>query len=85
MWCSGDMRVKENMKNRRWDLVHKFEDEYRRRYLKRLSAEESFKIMEDLYDFAVMVDKKVQELFQFWTHKRFTTHEVNTAQVLHAQ
>jgi len=27
------------MKKRRWDLVHKFEDEYRKKNLKRISAE----------------------------------------------
>lgn len=42
------------MKTRRWDLIHKFEDDNRRRYLKRLSAEESFNIMDGLYQFAVM-------------------------------
>lgn len=45
------------MKQRRWDLVHKFEDDYRRRWLKSLTEEGSFQIMEDLYQFSIMSNK----------------------------
>ena len=40
-------------------MVHKFEDEYKRKYLKRLNVEDGFKIMEDLYQFAVMGNRDI--------------------------
>ncbi|MCX5686926.1 MAG: hypothetical protein NTW09_05685 [Candidatus Omnitrophica bacterium] len=47
------------MKQRRWDLVHNFEDEHKRRYLKKLSAQDGFRILEGLYQFAVMTNKRI--------------------------
>ena len=47
------------MKTRRWDLVHKFEDEHRQRYLRRMSARDGFRILEGLYEFALMTNKRI--------------------------
>lgn len=56
-WRLGNIGIEEIMNTRRWDLVHKFEDDYRRRYLKRMTVEEGLRIMEGLYQFNLMTNK----------------------------
>jgi len=47
------------MRNRRWELVHRFEDAIKRQELQNLTDAESIDIMENLYQFAHAINKDI--------------------------
>jgi len=47
--CNIMKKVKPNYK---WNILHKFEDEYRRKFLSRLNTKESIGIFMDMFQFA---------------------------------
>ncbi len=46
------------MKQRRWDIVHTFEEKENSSFLRKLSIQKSFKIMESLYQAMLSIKKK---------------------------
>lgn len=56
------------MQKRNWDLVHKFEDKYKKSFLRNLTIKDSLAVFLDLYQFSYrLVNKK--KVFGFNTDK----------------
>ncbi len=45
------------LQNRRWDIVHRYEEEDRSRFLRTINIDKSFKTLSELYKFVYLTNK----------------------------